>query len=170
VNIRTLSLILLLTATLVTSAAAEPGGRRPWRQIVDQLGLTASQSEQIMPLMKTYRDSRRARIDGLTTQIRAILTPAQRERYDALKSEHEQQRSASSGGALSKRHGLAEMATSLRLSPEQINQVRTLAEASMQQARADHERFMESVKRVLTPDQVNQLQAMIRSRRSTDSD
>lgn len=169
VSLRFVLAIFALGALSVLPARADaPQTTGRWQRIQSRLGLSTSELERVKPVLQRYRESRRNRIDALSAQIREILTPAQKSRFDALLTEHDQRRA--SGNRARGRHGLREFVTSLDLSPKQILTVTQLAQASASQARTEHERFLEQVRQFLTPEQYARLEEMTRWQRGGESD
>jgi Spy/CpxP family protein refolding chaperone len=86
-----------------SSAAAECRGERGPHHIFDELDLTPEQRTRIDEIMargrvrtdslwKTEGTRIRAAVDSTRAEIRAVLTPAQRTEYDALREKRDQER------------------------------------------------------------------------------
>lgn len=168
VSLRLILAIFVLGALSALPARADaPSGSGGWQRIQERLGLSASDLDRVKPVLQAYRESRRSRIDALASQIREMLTPDQRSRFDALLADRDQRRTTGSPRA---RHGLKELVTSLDLSPKQILKVTQLAQASAAQARAEHERFLDQMRQNLTSEQFSRLEEMTRWHRGGEGD
>lgn len=166
---RFLFALVVIGALCVAGAHAEPSGKSSrGSEIQARLGLSADEMARIRPMFKAYRESRRSRVDALSSKIRVLLTPEQQGRFDALIAEHEQQRA--SGDTSERRHGLREFISSLGLSTKQIMEVHKLVKASAEQARQEHAQLLEQVRGVLSPDQYARFEEMTRRRRGGESD
>ncbi|HEX5725776.1 MAG TPA: hypothetical protein VFX98_09950 [Longimicrobiaceae bacterium] len=94
------------TPAAATSARECEGDRRGGRTaILDQLGLSADQRAAIDRIMERRRTETeafwnqegvrmRAIVDSTREEIRTVLTPEQRARYDQLRAEHKERRKA----------------------------------------------------------------------------
>lgn len=158
---------LVLALAFVTLAMAplwadQPNGNEihGWQRVQQELGLSNDQLQKIKPIMDNFRQLHRVRIETLGSQIRALLTPQQQQKFEALKSTHAHGQNQPSGHP----HGVRELITQLSLTPQQIAGLTKLLDATMKQARADHEQLIENLRPILNSDQLTKFQALTRRR------
>jgi Spy/CpxP family protein refolding chaperone len=149
--------VVLISLAFIAPPACGEGSPAAWEGIQRDLGLSSDQMAKIKPLMEAYLSAKRTRIDQLAAHIRALLTPAQQTRFDALR------KSYARGDHGSSHHSpMSEMIMKLDLTPAQIDAIKKLVSANIAQARDAHARFLEQLKPLLSDEQYARFQDLTR--------
>lgn len=165
----------------VAAQAADKPRHDPVDRMSQALELSVEQTQDIRALMQRHRQEQGASREALQEEIRQRLSPEQQEKLDAMRAERKGKYRR--GGP--RGHGMAGSLRELDLSDEQRTAIRTVMtehRARMQAERAargsytqrtqaDRAAWREArqalqseIKEILTPEQVEQLDAQRRSR------
>ncbi len=151
--------VLLIGGAANADVPGRPSRWHGWSRLQSDFGLTDTQVQRLKPICKAYRQQRERWLKTLQAQVLALLTPAQRARFDLM-------RAACCGhtNAHVPPRGMAGLIAGLGLTQVQIRRVKALIEAGLQEACHDHGMFMERIRPVLTSSQYAKWQALTRRR------
>jgi len=165
----------------VVAQAADKPRHDPVERLSQALELSVEQTQDIRALMQRHRQAQDASRQALHEEIRQRLSPEQQERLDAMRADRKGQYRR--GGP--RRHGMAGSLRGLDLSDEQHAAIRTVMSehrarmqaeraargTDRQRSEADRAAWREArqslhseIREILTPEQVEQLDAQRRSR------
>ena len=152
--------LALLLAAFAPAGWAQDGSGAPRgiQRLQQELELSDEQTGRLREIFKTHRESRKQSLNILEHEIKSILTPQQLQHYNTLKASRSQARGKT------RRHGLQDMIVQLSLTPQQAVRVTGYVQACAQEMRAARAQFMAQVESVLTPQQFQRFQAILRAR------
>lgn len=157
--------VLLIVVLAVGVARAEAPGDGPrgdraesiLKRVQEKLKLTPEQVSQIRPIVSEWKEARKARLQGMRSQLMEILTDEQKAKLEEMKGQVGAGREE--GG---RQGGLRKVLEALNLTDEQKERLKESRRKMMSEAQADRQQYVARVKAVLTPAQQEQLEEMIK--------